>query len=100
MESRTPLMSDTCSDSCLNAPLCLVVVEPTERKPGRGESPPAGPNSDSDATESHVVGADHGKQGPVPCGAKTIHVKASNGCSEIATLFFSPMLSVSFMRGL
>lgn len=65
--SHVPLMSDVCSDCCLNASVCVLVVEPTERKPGRGESPSVGPDSDTDAPESHVVGADHGKQGPVPC---------------------------------
>lgn len=55
--------------------MCLLVAEPAERKSGRGESTSVGPDSDSDATESHFVGADNGEQGSVPCRAKTIHVK-------------------------
>ena len=57
--------------------LCMcvfVVVEPAERKPGGGESPPVGSDPDSDAAESHPAGADHGEQGPVPRRAETIHV--------------------------
>lgn len=56
--------------------MCVLVIEPAERKFGGGESSSVGPNPDSDATESHPVGADHGKQGPVPCRTKTIHVKS------------------------
>lgn len=54
----------------------MLVIEPAERKPGGGESSSVGPDSDSDATESHTAGADHGKQGPVPRRTKTIHVKS------------------------
>lgn len=54
--------------------MCVLVVEPAQRKPRGGESPPVGPDPDSDAAESHSVGADHGEQGPVPRRAKTIHV--------------------------
>lgn len=79
------------SDVCLHASVCVLVAEPTERKPGRRESSSVGPDSDTDAAESHVVGADHGKQGPVPRRAKTIHVKASKRRSEMAT-FLSVLL--------
>lgn len=74
-------MLDICSvGRCLSISsiylcLCLLVVKPAERKPGGGESPSVGPDPDFDAPESHTAGTDHGKQGPVPRGTKTIHVK-------------------------
>lgn len=57
--------------------MSVLVVEPAERKLGGGKSSPVGSDSDSDATESHTAGADHGEQGPVPRRAKTIHVNPS-----------------------
>lgn len=53
---------------------CILVVESAERKLGGRKPSPAGPDPDLDATEPHTSGADDGEQGPVPRGAKTIHV--------------------------
>lgn len=46
--------------------LFISAVEPVKGKPRGGESPPTGPDPDSNAAESNAAGADHGKQRPVP----------------------------------
>lgn len=55
--------------------LCVhLVVESTERQPGRGE--PAPPESDqpAESAEPHAAGEEHGEQGDVPPGAEDLHV--------------------------
>lgn len=52
-----------------------VVIEPAERQLGGGEPSLAGPDSDPDVAKPDPSGADHGKQGPVSCGAEAIHVR-------------------------
>lgn len=75
-----PLMYRICClDKCISlinlcVCVCVLVVEPAERKPGGGESSPVGPDPDFDAAESHPPGADHGEQGPVPRRGATVYV--------------------------
>ena len=57
-------------------------TEPAKGEPGGGEPPFARPDPDPDAAEPDAAGTDHGEQGPVPRGAKTIHV-----CTYISTHF-------------
>lgn len=67
--------------TCLHIYSC-VVARPAEGQPGGGESPPARPDRDPDATEPHLAGTDHGEQGPFPRRGAAVHVSKQGGMTR------------------
>lgn len=53
----------------------LLVADSAEGELGGRKPPLAGPDSESDAAEPDPARSDHGEQGPVLCGTKTIYVR-------------------------
>lgn len=70
----------------------FVVIKPAKRELGGGKSTPAGPDPNSDAAKPNPAGANHGEQGPVPRGAKTIHVCTIHRSSSRLRFFDLPCL--------
>lgn len=59
--------------------LCVhVVVESTERQPGRREPAPLESDQPVESAESHVAGEEHGEQGDVSPGTENLYVSVHN----------------------
>ena len=67
----------------------FLVDESAEGEFGGGEPAPTRPDPDPYVTEPNTTGADHGEQGPVPCGTAAVYVRHYPTTTLLPTYIFN-----------